>query len=83
MRLTDASFAWHETFSNFVSQPKEQSCLACFRTKKQSSTKKYAKLLDEAHKLSHVSRRQSDLKAMEADEVLKAIKECEGGTAGH
>jgi hypothetical protein len=54
-----------------------------FQNKKTKLEKKYAKLLDEAHQLSHVSRRQSDLKAMEAEEVLKAIKECEGETSGH
>ena len=54
-----------------------------FQNKKTKLEKKYAKLLDEAHKLSHVSRRQSDLKAMESEEVLKAIKECEGDTSGH
>lgn len=52
-----------------------------FQDKKTKLEKKYAKLLDEAHKLSHVSRRQSDLKAMEAEEVLNAIKGLEGSTS--
>ena len=53
-----------------------------FQSKKTKLEKKYAKLLDEAYQLSHSSRRQSDLKTMEAEEVLKAIKELEGSTSG-
>ena len=52
-----------------------------FQNKKTKLEKKYARLLDEAHKLSHSSRRQSDLKTMEAEEVLKAIKQLEGSTS--
>ena len=53
-----------------------------FQSKKTKLEKKYAKLLEEAHKLSHVSRAQSDLKSVEAEEVLDAIKEMEGSTSG-
>ena len=52
-----------------------------FQNKKTKLEKKYARLLDEAHQLSHSSRRQSDQKAMEAEEVLKAIKELESNAS--
>ena len=48
-----------------------------FRNKKKALEKKYAKLLEESHRLSHVNRKQSDLKLAEANEVLKAIEEVE------
>jgi len=48
-----------------------------FSSKKKSLEKKYAKLLEESHKLSHSNRKQSDLKLAEANEVLKAIDELE------
>jgi hypothetical protein len=35
---------------------------------------KYRKLLDEAYRLSHVNRTQSDQKQAEAEEVLKSIE---------
>lgn len=36
--------------------------------------KKYQKLLEEAHKLSHTDRKAADLKSAEAEEVLKEIE---------
>ncbi len=48
-----------------------------FRNNKSKLEKKYAKLLEESHRLSHVNRKQSDLKMAEAEEVLKAIEEIE------
>lgn len=39
--------------------------------------KKYRNLLEEAHKLSVVSRKASDEKAAEADRVLKEIEQLE------
>jgi Family of unknown function (DUF6435) len=48
-----------------------------FANKKSKLEAKYAQLLEEAHRLSHSSRIQSDLKTAEAEEVLKAIKELE------
>lgn len=50
-----------------------------FANKKTKLEAKYAKLLEEAHRLSHISRIRSDLKTAEADEVLKAIKVLEEG----
>lgn len=44
-----------------------------FRSEKKILELKYAKLLEESHRLSHVNRKQSDLKMAEANEVLKAI----------
>ena len=52
-----------------------------FGSKKTSLEKKYAKLLEESHKLSHVNRKQSDLKLAEANEVLKAIEDMESETS--
>ncbi|TWU13246.1 hypothetical protein CA54_20790 [Symmachiella macrocystis] len=52
-----------------------------FANKKSKLEAKYAKLLEEAHRLSHSSRIQSDLKTAEAEEVLKAIKELEASEA--
>ena len=52
-----------------------------FGSKKTSLEKKYAKLLEESHKLSHVNRKQSDLKLAEANEVLKAIEKMESETS--
>ncbi|MBM99129.1 MAG: hypothetical protein CMJ77_08375 [Planctomycetaceae bacterium] len=48
-----------------------------FQDKKTKLEKKYARLLDEAQKLSLVNRLQSFEKAAEAEEVLNAIKELE------
>ena len=48
-----------------------------FQDKNTKLEKKYAKLLAEVNRLSHTSRRQSDEKAMEAAEVLQAIKDLE------
>ena len=45
--------------------------------KKKSLEKKYAKLLEESHRLSHVNRKASDLKLAEANEILKALEEME------
>ena len=53
-----------------------------FQDKKTKLEKKYARLLDEAQKLSLVSRRQSFQKATEAEEVLNAIKELENSDSG-
>jgi len=51
----------------------EKTVFGLFPNKKKSLEKKYAKLLEEAHRLSHVNRKQSDLKMAEADKVLKEI----------
>ena len=48
-----------------------------FRNNKSKLEKKYAKLLEESHRLSHTNRKQSDFKMAEAEEVLKAIKAIE------
>ncbi|MEO1497660.1 MAG: Lacal_2735 family protein [Planctomycetota bacterium] len=44
-----------------------------FQSKKDKLEKKYAKLLEEAYKLSHVDRQKSDMKQAEADELRKEI----------
>lgn len=43
------------------------------KTKKQQLEEKYSKLLAESHRLSTIDRMKSDLKAAEADAVLKEI----------
>lgn len=48
-----------------------------FANKKSKLEAKYARLLEEAHLLSHSSRIQSDLKTAQADDVLKMIKALE------
>ena len=53
-----------------------------FQDKKTKLEKKYARLLDEAQKLSLVNRRQSFVKTAEAEEVLNAIKELESSKSG-
>ena len=45
-----------------------------FGDKKKKLEKKYARLLEESHRLSHSDRRASDLKMGEADQVLTQIK---------
>ena len=43
------------------------------KSEKEKLQSKYAKLVDEAYKLSHIDRRASDLKTAEADQILKEI----------
>lgn len=47
------------------------------KTQKEKLEDQYQKLLDEAHKLSHVDRTKSDAKQAEAHEVLKQIEALE------
>ena len=44
------------------------------KTEKEKLQEQYEKLLSESYKLSHTDRKKSDLKAAEADEVLKRIE---------
>lgn len=44
-----------------------------FGNKKAKLQKKYDRLLEESHRLSHVNRKQSDLKLAEANEVLAQL----------
>lgn len=48
-----------------------------FQNPKSKLEKKYQQLLAEAHRLSHVDRKKSDLKSAEAEEVRKAIETLE------
>jgi hypothetical protein len=48
-----------------------------FADRKTKLEKKYAILLEESYRLSHVDRKQSDLKAAEAEEILTQIKALE------
>lgn len=48
-----------------------------FKSKKQKLEAKLAKLQDEAYRLSHINRRQSDEKTAEAEEVRKQIEALE------
>lgn len=48
-----------------------------FTDKKTKLEKKYAALLEEAHKLSHSNRQASDMKMAEADAVLKQLESLE------
>ena len=48
--------------------------------KKAKLERKYAQLLDQAHRLSQSSRKQSDLKMLEAEQVLQAIKQLEAAS---
>ena len=52
-----------------------RSMLSIFKKKseKEILQKKYRKLMEEAHRLSHINRTQSDLKVFEAEEVLKRL----------
>lgn len=47
------------------------------KSPKEKLEAKYKKLCDESYQLSHSDRMKSDLKAAEADEVLKQIKALE------
>lgn len=44
------------------------------KTEKEKLQEQYKKLLNESYKLSHSDRKQSDLKAAEADEILRKIE---------
>lgn len=44
------------------------------KSEKERLQEKYEKLLAESYKLSHTDRKKSDLKAAEADEVLKKLE---------
>ncbi|NVJ45752.1 MAG: Lacal_2735 family protein [Cytophagia bacterium] len=44
------------------------------KTEKEKLQEQYKKLLNESYKLSHTDRKQSDLKAAEADEILRKIE---------
>lgn len=44
------------------------------KSEKQKLQTRYSKLIEEAYKLSHVNRKESDLKAAEADKILKKIE---------
>jgi len=57
--------------------------LGLFRNEKRTLEKKYARLLEESHKLSHTNRKQSDLKLVEANEVLRSIEELDRNDACH
>jgi polyhydroxyalkanoate synthesis regulator phasin len=48
-----------------------------FKSKKEKLEARYKKLLEEAYKLSHVNRTQSDSKTAEADKVRKQIEALE------
>jgi hypothetical protein len=48
-----------------------------FADRKTKLEKEYAILLEESYRLSHVNRKQSDLKAAEAEEILTQIKALE------
>jgi hypothetical protein len=43
------------------------------KSKKEKLESKFAKLLEEAYKLSHTNRQQSDEKAAEAEELRKQL----------
>lgn len=47
------------------------------KSEKEKLEEKYQKLINESYKLSHTDRKASDLKAAEAEEVLKQIKSLE------
>ena len=44
------------------------------KSEKEKLQKHYAKLMEEAHRLSHSDRRASDAKAAEADEIARKIE---------
>lgn len=44
------------------------------KTEKEKLQEQYKKLINESYKLSHSDRKQSDLKAAEADEILRKIE---------
>lgn len=44
------------------------------KTKKEKLSKKYKKLLEQAHRLSHYDRKAADLKTVEAELVLQEIE---------
>lgn len=44
------------------------------KSEKEKLQEKYEKLLAESYKLSHTDRKKSDLKAAEANEVLKKLE---------
>ncbi|QDS96879.1 Lacal_2735 family protein [Adhaeretor mobilis] len=48
-----------------------------FADRKTKLEKKHAKLLEESYRLSHVHRKESDLKAAEAEAILTQIKALE------
>jgi hypothetical protein len=48
-----------------------------FKDPKAKLEQKYQQLLAEAHRLSHIDRKKSDLKAAEADEVRKSLEALE------
>jgi hypothetical protein len=48
-----------------------------FKDPKEKLEKKYQQLLAEAHRLSHIDRKKSDLKTAEAEEVRKQIEALE------
>jgi hypothetical protein len=55
--------------------------LNLFGDRKSRLEKKYRRLLDEAYRLSHTDRKQSDLKTAEADTVrqqIEALEQTEG-----
>ena len=47
------------------------------KSPKDKLSAQYKKLMEESHRLSTVNRKASDLKRMEAEEVLKKIEELE------
>ena len=44
------------------------------KTEKEKLQKRYKKLMEESYKLSHSNRKASDMKRMEAEDVLKKIE---------
>ena len=48
-----------------------------FKDRKAKLEKKYQQLLAEVHRLSHIDRKKSDMKAAEADQVRKEIEALE------
>tara|TARA_R100001015_G_C4607794_1_gene162931 strand:+ start:238 stop:414 length:177 start_codon:yes stop_codon:yes gene_type:complete len=47
------------------------------KSPKDKLSKQYKKLMEESHRLSTTNRKASDLKRMEAEEVLKKIEDLE------
>ena len=44
------------------------------KSEKEVLQKQYRKLMEEAHKLSHVNRKLADVKVYEAEEVMKRLE---------
>ena len=44
------------------------------KSEKEILQKQYRKLMEEAHRLSHINRKLADVKVYEADEVMKRLE---------